>query len=136
MRLAKMETDFWELSSGEALHAAHPETFHIPSIAARKNLKQGQAARLIFEIESEGENGEVMLQGERMWVIVAERNGDYYIGILDNQPASFEPSETTYLCFGAEIAFLPEHVIDIGEPPEEYSRWQLSQEPERLWPRQ
>jgi len=70
-----------------------------------------------------------------MWVIVSEKRGKYYIGILDSRPASFEPSDDVYLCFGAEIPFLAEHVIGIGDPPEEYSNWQLSQAPERKWPR-
>jgi hypothetical protein len=70
-----------------------------------------------------------------MWVIVSERQDGYYIGLLDNQPASFEPSDDVYLCFGAEIPFSPEHVIDIADPPQEYVAWQLSQKPERIWPR-
>ena len=69
-----------------------------------------------------------------MWVIVSERIGEYYIGILDSKP-SLEPSDDMYLVFGAEIPFLPEHVIDIGHPPKEYQDWQLSQPPERKWPR-
>ena len=101
----------------------------------RQNLKRGQAARLIFDIESVDENDQVIIQGERMWIVVAEKIGAYYIGILDNQPASFEPTDNTYLCFGAEIPFLPEHVIDIADPPQEYVDWQLSQPPERKWPR-
>jgi hypothetical protein len=41
-----------------------------------------------------------------------------------------------YLCLGAEIPFLAEHVIDIDTPPQDYADWQLSQNPERIWPRQ
>ncbi len=59
-----------------------------------------------------------------------------YIGILDNIPATFDPSDSTYLCFGAEIPFGPEHVIDIGDPPADYVEWQLRQKPERVWPRE
>ena len=66
-----------------------------------------------------------------MWVLVAERLGGGYIGILDSQPASVERSDNVYLCFGAEIPFFPEHVIDIADPPAEYVEWQLSQPPER-----
>ena len=135
MRLADIERDFWELRSGEAAHQAHADTFWIPPLEARQNLKRGQVARLIFDIESADENGEIMVQGERMWVIVAEQHDDGYIGILDNQPASFEATDDVYLCFGAEIPFLAEHVIDIRNPPKEYIEWQLSQEPERRWPR-
>jgi hypothetical protein len=40
-----------------------------------------------------------------------------------------------YLCFGAEIPFRAEHVIDIDDPPTEHVEWQLGQSPERRWPR-
>jgi hypothetical protein len=135
MRLPKRETDFWELRSGEEIHGEHSDTFWIPPLEERLNLKPGQAAKLIFDLEVEDENGEIVVIGERMWVIVAERLDDAYIGILDNQPACLTPAEDIYLCFGAEIPFLPEHVIDIGNPLKEYSEWQLSQPPERRWQR-
>jgi hypothetical protein len=135
MRLPSFERDFWQLRSAEQSHREHPDSFWIPPLERRQSLHRGQAARLIFDIEGQDEDGAVEVQGERMWVIVAERVGDAYIGILDNQPAAIEPSENVYLCFGAEIPFLPEHVIDIGEPPADYVEWQLGQQPERRWPR-
>jgi hypothetical protein len=98
-------------------------------------LRRGQAAKLIFDIETEDESGKAVLTGERMWVIVAERIGDQFIGILDSQPACMMPNDTAYLRFGAEIPFAPEHVIEIAEPPSSYVEWQLSQPPERNWPR-
>ena len=136
MRLPTLTHDFWTLSSGEDANRQHPDTFWIPPLEARTNLQIGQAAKLIFEIEAEDEHGQPFVQGERMWVIVAEKIGDYYLGILDNQPATFEPADDIYLCFGAEIPFLAEHVIDIADPPKEYVQWQLSQAPERRWPRE
>jgi hypothetical protein len=135
VRLAELSRDFWGLRSGEESARKSPDNFKIPSLDARKGLNRGDAAKLIFEIESEDEGGKVVLQGERIWVIVLEQVGPYYIGILDGQPASVEPSEKVYLCFGAEVPFLPEHVIDIASPPTEYVEWQLGQEPARKWPR-
>jgi hypothetical protein len=135
MRLPSLDRDFWQLRSGEQSHREHPDTFWLPPGEQRHSLLRGQAARLIFEIESQDETGAVHVEGERMWVIVAERVGDTYVGILDNQPATIEPGEGIYLCFGAEVPFLPEHVIDIADPPAEYVAWQLGQEPERRWPR-
>ena len=135
MRQAHLSIDFWELRSGEVLNREHPDTFWVPSIDERQNLAKGQAAKLIFDIEAEDEDGVVHLSGERMWVIVSERVDGGYVGILDNQPASLNPHPDTYLCFGAEIPFLPEHVIDIATPPAEYVEWQLRQRPERRWPR-
>lgn len=135
MRLPSFDRDFWLIRSAEQSHREHPKTFEIPPLEQRRSLGRGQAARLIFDIEGQDENGAVELQGERMWVIVAERVGDGDVGILDNQPACFEPSDGLYLCFGAEVPFFPEHVIDVRDPPAEYADWQLSQEPERRWPR-
>jgi hypothetical protein len=135
MRLPSLAHDFWELRSAEQSHRAHPDTFWIPPLEQRQCLERGQAARLIFEVESEDEDGVVQLQGERMWVIVAERVGEGYVGILENQPASIEPGDDVYLCFGAEVPFLPEHIIDIGEPPTEFVERLLGQAPARRWPR-
>lgn len=135
MRLADLEHDYWELRSAEEVHNRNQESFRIPARHDRQNLKIGQAAKLIFDIEGTNEDGTIKLQGERIWVITAERYDGFYIGILDGQPVSVEVSDKTYLCFGAEIPFLPEHIIDIAEPPEDYVEWQLSQPPERTWPR-
>lgn len=137
MRLPTLDDDGWTLRSAEASHRAHPQTFWIPPLDARRNLQRGNAARLVFDIETVDDNdGGHVIQGERMWVIVLDRVGDLYIRILDNQPASVGPNDRAYLCFGAEIPFGPEHVVDIGEPPPEYVAWQLGQKAERIWPRQ
>jgi hypothetical protein len=136
MRLASLEQDYWELRSAEEAHRQNPASFWIPALTDRQNLQKGQAAKLIFDIEGVNEDGTIELQGERIWVIVAERYHDFYIGILDDQPASVEQNDKTYLCFGAEIPFLPEHIIDLAQPPEDYVNWQLSQPPARKWSRE
>ena len=132
MQMPTIKTHCWELRSGEESHKKYPDTFWIPPLEQRVNLKVGQAAKLVFEIECEDENG-IFINSERMWVIVSEIIGDFYIGILDNKPASFMPSDEVYLCFGAEIPFKVEHIIDIAEPPEKHVKWQLSLPPERRW---
>ena len=133
MRFAQIERDYWELRSGEEAHFANPDNFWIPDEASRNALRVGQAVKLAFDIEIEEEPGQPIVQGERMWVIVSEARSDFYVGILDNQPGSFEPTDSVYLRFGAEIPFAPEHVIDIADPPKEHADWQLSQEPEVRW---
>ena len=134
MRLPDLQTHFWELRSAEESHRLHPDTFEIPTREARESLRRGQAAKLIFDIEVD-DAGKIVVGGERMWVIVAEKVGDTYIGILDNEPATVEPGEGVYLCFGAEVPFRAEHVAGIGDPPTDYVEWQLGQVPERRWPR-
>jgi hypothetical protein len=133
--MPKREIDFWELRSGEIAHAEHPDTFWIPPIEERENLQIGQAAKLAFDIEYEDEDGSVVVQGERMWVIVSEITENGYVGILDSKPALIESSDDFYLGYGVEIPFKPEHIIDIANPPEEYVKWQLGQSPEKRWPR-
>ena len=133
MRFAQLNRDYWELRSGEEAHAANPDTFWIPDESLRNGLRVGQSAKLAFDIETEEEPGRPVIQGEKMWVIVSETGPGFYVGILDNQPASFEPSESVYLRFGAEIPFASQHVIDIANPPKEHADWQLDQTPEVRW---
>lgn len=135
MRLASRAIDSWELRSGEEFHRLYPDTFWIPEPEVRANLERGQAVRLFFDIEGVDEQGEVVVTGERMWVIVAEKIGDTYLGILDNEPVSAAPDGDQYLCYGAEVPFRAEHVIDVIEAPADYVEWQLGQEPEKSWPR-
>jgi hypothetical protein len=135
MRRATLGEHFWQLQSGEARHAARPDTFWLPERARREQLRRGQAARLLFEIEGEADDGTVERTVERMWVIVAERVDDGYVGVLDNRPASLDPAPNVYLVEGAEVPFWPEHVIDIAEPPAEWAEHRLGQPPTRRWPR-
>src|SRR5215510_25735 len=108
MRLPNLDDDFWELLSAELQHEKHPESFWIPTLEERQTVQRGQAVKLLFKIQLEDDDGKISHQIERMWLIASEKVGDYYIGILDNQPASFIPSEGDYLCFGAEVPFLAE----------------------------
>jgi hypothetical protein len=88
--VGSLETDGWTLASAEDRHAANPETFLIPSLEARASLRPGDAAKLLFEIET-WENGQVVDRGiDRMWVIVKSRAGDRYRGVLDNDPGHAE----------------------------------------------
>lgn len=132
MRLPTLTTDYWELRSGEKSHVANLEEFRIPPLMARQQLVRGQAAKLIFDIETDNE-GRIELGGERMWVIVSEKIDDIYIGILDNQPACLEPDDSFYLGFGVEVPFKAEHVIDIETPPQDYADEVLNQAPLRTW---
>lgn len=119
-RLARLSDDGWELESGEARQAAHPDTFLIPSREARENLKTGQAVKLLFRIEAQTEAGAMDLGVERMWAIVAGRLGEFFIGILENDPVTIDPDPT--LKAGMELLFQPEHVIAIEALPREYLR--------------
>lgn len=116
MQLANFENDYWQLRNGEESHDAQPDTFWIPPLDQRKSLKIGDAAKVSLDIECEDEDGQIFVEGERGYVIVSEIVGDQYIGILDFQPLCIEKDQDdVYLCFGAEVPFGPEHIIDIDQ---------------------
>ncbi|MGJ7525564.1 TIR domain-containing protein [Variovorax sp. GB1P17] len=109
IRLPSMELDGWQLESGVVRHQSNPDTFEIPDEALRRNLKPGNIVKLMFDIEVlDGDLKEISI--ERMWVIVQERSGPYYIGLLDNDPISCDED---VLSAGDRVVFLPEHVISI-----------------------
>jgi hypothetical protein len=65
--------------------------------------------KLIFRISVDIEEEPVAV--ERMWVIVRERVGEQYLGILDNNPYAIEENDEFWS--GVELPFSPRHVIDI-----------------------
>lgn len=97
----------------------HPETFLIPSIEDRLNLKSGWFAKLIFESTTRGGS-------ERMWVhimIGLDHDLGYYAGVLDNTPTI----SNLGLKKDDPVTFEPRNVADfqIGDP--------LTQEDIRIW---
>lgn len=114
-RLTCTEEDGWELESGEARHAAAPTTFWIPSAEARESVQVGRGVKLIFRIETEDEAGELEVAIERMWVYVTGRAGRFYTGRLQSQPDCTPDMQP-----GFPVAFGPEHIIDIDDPPAGY----------------
>jgi hypothetical protein len=135
MRFPKMDVDYWTIVSGEECHAASPATFIIPSFEERRALQQGDAAKLIFEIESEDEFGEISRDRERMWVVVSEVQPAYFVGRLTNMPVGCHRESCFYLTEDVEVPFLPEHVIDIDRPPEAFLDALFGESPKKRWPR-
>lgn len=135
MRLASLDQDHWCLVSGESRHAQSPDTFEIPSLFSRESLKRGDGAKLVFEIEYDDEAGQIKTSTERMWVVVSEKVGLFFIGRLANSPVSIDADENFYLRQDAEIPFLPEHVIDIDTPDQSFLDLLFSEPPRDSWPR-
>lgn len=108
MRIPNFEVDGWVLEDAEALHQEYPETFHIPDLPVRLILQPGDYAKLIFRIAVEDNHGGAT---ERLWVIVRERLGGIYIGIVDNEPTLIEENE--FLWRGTELPFEPRHIIAV-----------------------
>ena len=109
--------DGWKLISAEGLNASHPDTFQIPAREKLESLAPGEAAKLLFDIETREEVRVVDRGVDRMWVIVKGRTEDGYIGVLDNDPGT---AENLHLREGDNITFGPEHIAEIGTPPRDY----------------
>lgn len=107
----------WVLVSAVERNVASPDTFNIPSELARNSLKRGDAAKILFDIETK-EGGIIVDRGvDRMWVIVTSVTGAGYIGVLDSDPGY---GENLKLAQGDLIEFGAEHVSKIDNPPAEY----------------
>lgn len=128
MREPDFDIDGWCLENGEALHREAPETFWLPDLEQRDALQPGDLAKLVFRISLD--SGEEPVAVERMWVLVRGRAGEYYIGILDNNPSSIE--ENDELWSGTELPFAARHVIDINLA-DEATRAKAAEPPRRAW---
>jgi hypothetical protein len=114
VRLATFDDQGWQLESGEARHFATPDSFEIPPLEDRDTLSAGEMAKLLFQVRYTADDGREEVLVERMWVVVQDRSGKQYRGILLNNPAGVEPDE--HLQVGVQLAFEPAHVIDIRAP--------------------
>ena len=112
-----LEKDGWTLLSAEERAAIAPDMFSLPSRSSRESMKAGEAAKLLFDIETRA-NGNVVDRGtERMWVIVKSKTADGYVGILDNDPGV---ADNLNLHEGDLVVFGPQHICGIDTPPREY----------------
>jgi hypothetical protein len=91
-----------ELRDGELYASLNPDTFEIPPLLKRLNLKAGDLVKLGFLLEP---------MPERMWVQITEVWSDGYVGRLRNQSVSDE------MAFDELVTFEPRHVLDIVKPP-------------------
>lgn len=132
IRFPTLEQDSWCLKSAEAQHAAHPDTFWIPPLADRQSVARGRMAKLLFAVRAALKDGRPDDGVHRMWVVVAEKVGDTYIGILDVEPFF---AESFYLQPGVEVPFKAEHIIDIDDLPADYAEKVVSRTPTARWPR-
>jgi hypothetical protein len=112
-RLSLIDFDGWQLISGVAMNERHPNTFSIPTTEQRAKVIPSDFVKLGFEVAEEDLESDagVSTFNERMWVQVKGAYGPYLWGTLSNTP-SFDRADIG-LEFGAEIVFLPEHILDI-----------------------
>ncbi len=87
-----------ELESGLQRHREYPESFWVPSAEEKAQLSPGDSVKLMWSVKR--------MPGERMWVMITQRNGDRLVGTLDNY-AVF-----THLYLGETIEFHIDDIID------------------------
>lgn len=114
MRLRTLEIDSWQLQSAETSRLRNPAPFLLPPPELRRDLKPGDAVRLIFDVETRDGLGTAMLTSVRLWVVVRERVGDVHVGTLDTEPGILPWKNPEGLRRGVEIPFKAEHVIEIA----------------------
>jgi uncharacterized protein YegJ (DUF2314 family) len=94
----------YSLDDAESVAAEFPETFFIPPRQEREQVQVGDLVKLIFRIEIGNE-----CSVERMWVAVTKKTKSRgFVGSLDNDPYCTDTIKS-----GMEVAFGPEHIIEI-----------------------
>jgi hypothetical protein len=93
-----------------------PEHFLTPSIEARRRLKKGMLAKIIFELPPDAVKQGSGVSGERMWVeidqVLGEGEDRRYRGTLKNTPVLLHGA----LRHGDAVSFGPQHVADVDRP--------------------
>lgn len=107
VKLAVFEIDGYDLADGEERAREHPDSFFIPSLEERENLKVGDAVKLIFEMHQPNQEYDAF---ERMWVEITKVEDDYYVGFLDNNPEG-----EVSIKAGDIVVFQAKHIISIYE---------------------
>jgi len=95
--------DTYILIDGVECSQQYPDTFHVPSPDTKDHLVPGDFAKLGFEPKRAD------LPGERMWVRIIERDGDAFVGELDNTPVVLKQ-----LKLGERIDFTARHILDVA----------------------
>lgn len=107
VKLAVFEIDGYDLVDGEERAQEFPDSFFIPSVDERANLKVGDVVKLIFEMYQPNHEFDAV---ERMLVEITEIQDDYCIGFLDNYPEG-----DVLIKAGDTVVFQSIHVISIYE---------------------
>lgn len=111
---ASLETDFWELEDLFS-RQQQPERMTLPEPEKLKNIRSGQAVKMVFLLVLQELGHDPKIIREKMWVLVTDVTENYLRGYLDNEPKS-----TADMASGMEVFFLPENILEIALPPQEY----------------
>lgn len=95
-----------KLINGDTRHAMYPDTFAMPSACERRMIQPGD----IVKIGMEWTGG-----GERFWLLVESRDGDWFEGIVAD---NLYFSDRTGCNYGDIVRFHAVNVIDIDRQQE------------------
>ena len=95
----------WSLRNAVEAERESPYTFYRPSEAVLGMVGPGNLVKVIFDFEGEAPGG------ERMWLEVLSRNGDEFVGRLDNEPLSCPDLKAD-----DSVHFSSWHIIDTDLP--------------------
>jgi hypothetical protein len=82
----------------------NPYTFQLPTAEEIAHLAPGHSVKLIFRSLPEGAD----YAAERMWVTITHRDGEKFLGDLDN-----EPLDIPQLSPGDEVSFAAHQIIGV-----------------------
>lgn len=102
----------WSLVDCNILAEENKYTFYKPSRKITDQLEVGNLAKLNFQFKSKDDEDPL---GERMWVIITEKNNDKFKGALDNNP--FYLNELYYKdIIDFEHKHIIDHDLEVSEP--------------------
>jgi hypothetical protein len=102
-----------KLINGDTMHAMHPETFAMPSAAERRMIQAGDVVKIGMVWDIKGGTS-----GERFWVRVKARDGEWFEGLVNNHLLNPEHTGCNY---GDIVQFHAAHIIDIDHSAEDGS---------------
>jgi hypothetical protein len=113
-RDSKRVVEHWHLEDVEVIHKQHPDTFHLASLEERRGLVVGRRVRLHFAFDKSMSDN---CRAERMWVTITEKDGDHFVGLLENEPVYIKN-----LSVGSPIEFAVSNIAQILIPKTD-PRW-------------
>ena len=108
----------------QAIARENPYTYYLPQSDFLSALTAGDIVKIIFDGHPAGRKH----SSERMWVKITEREGDNFVGLLDNIPF-----DMPQLSPGDRVEFSLKHIIDIDWDDEELEKRRLNRREKRQY---
>jgi hypothetical protein len=92
------------LGNAVEMNAKYPDTFEVPSADTISEVSLGEDVKLCFKYDGDNllpnrNEAGIQCDSERMWVTVIKKDGNNWVGTIDNDPVS------PLLKYGEEVHF-------------------------------